>query len=177
MPDLVFGIVDVQYANERLPAAPPRAPKVRRDGQPYKARPRVREGAGVQSGEQSTGDVATWLENKYHVFEVFYELHKDEIHELIASGYEEELNALLSGRATANVNYVPMQQSMDEIYRMFQIFIDTKEMDALGIPGVPTEASLLGVNHALKIKRGPVRPSFKDTGLYRNAFHPEMRQD
>jgi hypothetical protein len=46
-----------------------------------------------------------------------------------------------------------------------------KEMDRLGYPGVPTKASLDGVSHRFKNKRGaPGRPSFSDTGLYEDSF-------
>jgi hypothetical protein len=54
----------------------------------------------------------------------------------------------------------------------FNKFIDSKAMDGVQ-PGVPTAAALAGVNHRLKhpyAKGNPVRPSFKDTGLFEQSM-------
>jgi len=47
-----------------------------------------------------------------------------------------------------------------------------KEVEKLGIPGVPTKAALRGVNHRLKhpYRRRGARPSFVDTSLYMSSF-------
>jgi hypothetical protein len=57
------------------------------------------------------------------------------------------------------------------MHQMFNEFIDRRGMD--GMPGVPTDAARLGINHRLKhpyAKANPERPSFKDTGTYMQSF-------
>lgn len=114
----------------------------------------------------TTGDVAEILEAKYGVMQLFWEKHGqeaiDEMHEALQGAFE---STVLGAPASP----APFAAATGKIEEMFQQFIDMKEMDGLA-PGVPTAASLAGVNHRFKRKRGPVRPSFKDTGLYESSF-------
>jgi hypothetical protein len=57
-----------------------------------------------------------------------------------------------------------------KIDALFRKFLTSKEMDGLGIPGVPTLASLEGISRRFKRGHGPARPSFIDTGLYESDF-------
>jgi hypothetical protein len=118
-------------------------------------------------GSQTTGDVAEWLEAKYHVMEIFAELHKDDIDEALADSAAGALENLLMGSPVGADAFGAGQSKIEDAFRKF---IDTKEMERLGYPGVPTKAALKGVNHRLKRKRGPSRPSFQDTGLYEANF-------
>jgi hypothetical protein len=166
---LVFGVIDVAYSHD--PANAPRVaapPKIRKDGQPYKASMRrvAREfQSPPQYGAPTTGDVATWLENKYEVMATFYEMHREEITDIIGRWYLAKHEAIAMG---APVESVDMQGFIDEIAVLFHRFIDTKEMD--GRAGIPTAASLKGINHRMKDRRTPGRPSFRDTGAYEGAF-------
>ena len=71
--------------------------------------------------------------------------------------------------------YHPIEIFYEEhanIETRFRHFLSQKEMDSLGVPGVPTKAALAGVSHRFKhpyAKRAP-RPSFIDTGLYEASF-------
>ena len=117
----------------------------------------------------TTGDVAEWLEDKYHVYQHFFEAHGVEIAEELTQSLKDFFEDQLSG---SPANAVSFTAAESEIKHLFTKFIDTKEMDRLGYPGIPTKASLAGVNHRMKhpyAKRGP-RPSFKDTGTYEAAF-------
>lgn len=115
----------------------------------------------------TTADVARWLEKKYHVIEVFSELHRDGIVEAVTESWNGALQNLLMG---APPTIDPHGAGMSDIQNQFTKFLDSQEMDGLGVPGVPTLASLMGVQTAKKKRRGAARPSFIDTGLYRSSF-------
>ena len=118
-------------------------------------------------GGQTTGDVAEILEQKYHIQEVFFELHKQYIAEALESSMANALESLLVG---APSNLSPTAEATSKIEDRFKQFLSNKELDALGYPGIPTKASLMGVNRRMKTKKGGPRPSFIDTGLYQSSF-------
>lgn len=122
---------------------------------------------GVGKTPLSTGDLAEILEAKYHVMAHFAEMHGDDIAKALEVGLEGVLtNMLLGGPAPANA----FDGGTSAIDDKFRHFLDMKEMDALGYPGIPTEASLLGVSSRFKKRRGPPRPSFVDSSQYQSAF-------
>lgn len=136
--------------------------KARKGGKPTKHRT-------PPSGGQTTGDIAEILEAKYHVMESFFELHAQEIANDLAVSMKNSLEDALSG---GPANY-QLADSEGFIKTLFTTFIDSKEMDGLGASGVPTAASLRGVNHRLQhpfAKGNPARPSFRDTGTYSAAM-------
>lgn len=122
-------------------------------------------------GKATTGDVATILEHNYNVMGVFVEeVGADAISAAFEQAAQDAIADLLSGAPAASLNLT--LAATGEIEDAFRIFIDQKEMDGV-VPGVPTAASLKGVNHRLKrpyTKSNPVRPSFRDTGLYEASF-------
>ena len=120
----------------------------------------------------TTGDVAEWLENKYHIMEVFFHEREGEIAAALLNSVEGAMEDLLSGKPIKDIlqKGLGTQAGADVIKNMFMQFIDSQAMDRLGYPGVPTAASLKGVNHRLKINKGSPRPSFRDTGLYESSF-------
>lgn len=121
-----------------------------------------------KSKASTTGDVAEILENKYHVMEHFFELHFDEIVKALEGSITGSLESLLMGGPPT---LDPNGTGTNEIMKLFQTFLESKEMDGLGYPGVPTAASIKGVSHRFKNRRGtPGRPSFVDTGLFESAF-------
>src|ERR1700739_4089494 len=113
----------------------------------------------------TTGEVAEILEAKYGVMKTFVALHEEEIFAELESSIQGSLESLLMGAPPSG----PALAGASAIEAMFQKFLDMKEMDGI-VNGVPTAASLAGVNHRLKSKRGTARPSFVDTGLYSNSF-------
>jgi hypothetical protein len=122
-------------------------------------------------GKVTTGEVATILEDKYHVIELFAEeMGADAIGEALAHSAKAAVEDLMSGAPQSSVHLT--FEATEEIATAFRVFIDQKELDGV-VPGVPTAASLKGVNHRLKrpyAKANPIRPSFKDTGVYENSF-------
>lgn len=119
-----------------------------------------------KSNVSMTGDVAEILEEKYGVMQFFFDRYEKEIMASLEEGLQGAFESMLMG---APVNEQPFAAGCSEVEDMFKRFLEAKEMDGQA-NGVPTKASLMGVSHRFKSKRGPVRPSFIDTGLYENSF-------
>jgi hypothetical protein len=137
---------------------------------PYQAAPTKR---GKKSAATvTTGDVAEILESEYHVMQHFFELHQADIAKSLEESMEGALETLLMGGKVSTDLSTVMASASSEIDDMFKNMISNKELDGLGYPGIPTQASLMGVDHRKKnpYKRRPPRPSFKDTGLYLASF-------
>ena len=123
----------------------------------------------------TTGMVAEILEDKYHVMEVFFEARTGDIAAALERSIQGALDALAMDAPVEGID--PFGGASGEIEMAFRQFLDSKEIESLGIPGVPTQAALDGVSQRFKnprykktksgkkIKRAP-RPSFIDTGLY-----------
>lgn len=129
-------------------------------------------------GGKTTGDVAEILEAKYHVQEIFYEEHAQQIADALAESYEGALESIVMGARQKPSNFFTAGTS--KIEADFKGWLSTGKMEALGYPGVPTKAALKGVNHRLKhpyAKGNPRRPSFIDTGLYAASFRAEVDLD
>jgi hypothetical protein len=123
------------------------------------------------AGGETTYEVANHLEKKYHVMELFVE---DVGVDHIARAFEESAKVViedtLSGAPPRDLSLT--YEAEQDLEVAFRKFIDQKQLDFVE-PGVPTEASLKGVNHRLKhpyAKGNPTRPSFRDTGLYQTSF-------
>ena len=145
MPILHLGVIDVPYVQ-----APPKPGRGRR--------------RKVTAGTVTTGDVATWLENKYHVMEIYVETHlDDQIVPAIEDSLQGALENVLMG---APLTVDPFGAAAAAVEDGFKKFLSASEIETLGYPGIPTQAALKGVNPRLKLKRGPRRPSFIATGLY-----------
>lgn len=118
-------------------------------------------------GDKSTGEVAEILESKYAVMQTFVDtLGVDVISNALARSAQLALEAVMMGSNSAAFNLTA--DGEQEIEAAFHAFIDQQDMD-FRVKGVPTKASLKGVNHRLKhpySKKNPARASFRDTGLY-----------
>ena len=119
-------------------------------------------------GGKSTGDVAEILEDKYGIFQHFWQAHGTAVMESIAEVQSAALEAMVASDDPAaaqeelRIGYLGVEQ---EVKVLFDKFITMKEMDGMA-EGVPTQASLEGVSHRFKNKKGaPGRASFYDTGL------------
>ena len=121
-------------------------------------------------GGKTTGDVAEILEDKYHIFEHFWQMHQAAIVQDMSAAVVGAFESVVSGAPPPND---PHAAAMTQIEKTFNVFLDQREMDTLGYPGIPTAASLAGVNHRLKHpyrKRNRARPSFVDTGLLESSM-------
>lgn len=140
---LHLGVIDVPYSSLNLP--------------------------GVGKGGETTGDVAEILEAKYNVIETFWELHAQEGADALAEGMRGTLESLLMGAPPTQNPFGSGESAIDD---MFRKCLDSKELEAIGIPGVATQAAKDGVNHRMKHSHAnrPARPSFIDTGLLQSSF-------
>ena len=92
------------------------------------------------------------------VLAVFAEIEADNIKIHLETYIEGEMeNMLKFGVAPKQIHFI------DKITKDFQDFIDLEKLAGV-VPGVPTGAALKGTNRRLKLKHGPRRPSFQDTG-------------
>lgn len=155
---LHLGVIDVPYIAGTVA---PRRTVVRRN----RKTGQETSFTAAPSGHQTTGDVASILEDKYEVMGTFAEEIGPHIADAIANSMAGAIENLMMG---APSDGDPFGTATGEIEQAFKLFLDQKEMD--GRDGVPTQASLDGVNHRLKIKKGDPRPSFIDTGLYQSSF-------
>jgi len=114
----------------------------------------------------TTGDLADILEAKYGLYSVFVDANLEKIGEQCADSLQDAIDNMLAG-APAPEN--PFAAAEQDVAKDFVIFLDTSEIEKIGVRGTPTEAALKGVNHRLKLKKGGRRPSFIDTGTLRAA--------
>lgn len=162
MTTLHLGVLDIPHMAENKP---------RKIGKPKKG---VRKGnrsrkTGPAGTQNTTGDVAERLEDKYHVMQVFFNQREADVAKTLETSIGGALENLMGG---APVSTEPFAEGMGEIETIFKNMLDIKAFDGL-IPGAPTAASLKGINHRLKhpySKSNPVRPSFIDTGEYQATF-------
>lgn len=168
MPTLSLGVIDVPYANpDTSPARSARQIK-------HSKRNDARAAFGAAEVHGTTGEVAQLLEDRYHVMEIFAEEHLPDIATIIEVQYGSMLEDVLSGMTPQSNSSIA---AMGQITDLFHKFIDSREMDGIQ-PGVPTAASLKGINHRLLhpyAKGNPQRPSFKDTGTYEDHFWAEIQ--
>lgn len=125
------------------------------------------------SQHKTTGDVATILEEKYHIMEIFFELHENQVVGMLEQSMEDALMSIHSG----GPGYLdPNLAGTSELETEFKNFLSNRGMDQTATPGVPTKAALRGVSHRFlhPYAKRPSRPSFIDTGLYQANFHAWM---
>jgi len=118
-------------------------------------------------GTQTTGDVAEILEDKYHVMQVFYEQHKEDMAADLESSLAGQLENMMAGAPPPNKPFGSAESAIEDRFRRF---LGEGEIETLGYPGIPTKAALAGVNHRLETNKGSPRRSFIDTGLYESSF-------
>jgi hypothetical protein len=153
---LVFGVYDISYQrteNNKVPI-----PKKGRKNKPVK----------IATGQQTTGDVAGWLEDKYHVMEGFYDLHQREIAGMLENSLAGAIESMMQGAPASNNAFGDATNSIEQLFK-FQ-YLDKEEITQTGADGVPTQAALDGVSKRFKLNKGPRRPSFIDTGDYQKSM-------
>lgn len=151
---LHFGVIDIPYAE------PPEVTK--------KLKKRKAKQSGVRI---TTGEVADILEAKYEVMGHF----ADQFQTVIAMHLEQSISGAIENMMLgAPPIEDPFQEATNEIEIDFTKFIDTAEIEKLGLPGIPTQAAIDGVQTRLKDKKGARRVSFRDTGMYVGNFKAWM---
>jgi hypothetical protein len=155
---LVFGVQDVPYSpHGGLSPTQRRTLRWRLGKRPWQS----------LASQTTTGEVAEILERRYGVFGFYWQQHQGEIlNELQNVLLGKVQNALMGQAPSSAMLFSP--GDLSAIETGFRQMIDARELDGK-VPGVPTQASLRGVNHRLArpyAKSNPVRPSFFDTSLY-----------
>jgi len=115
----------------------------------------------------TTGDVAGFLEAKYHLMEKFYNVYESDVMDFIGSSLKNSMEALLMGHSVE-----PWGEATQAIDAKFRDFISSRKAETVGIPGTPTKAAQWAINHRLArpYAKNPRRPTFRDTGLYMASF-------
>lgn len=121
---------------------------------------------GGGKAELTTGGLAEILESKYGLYSVFLDANLEKIADQLADSLGDSIDNVLAG---APVPENPFAAAEQDVAADFVTFLDTSEIEKIGVRGTPTEAALKGVNHRLKINKGARRPSFIDTGTLRAA--------
>ena len=172
MATLHLGVVELPYASPPQDVNAPRAaraPKPTKSGQPRKVRAKKHgpwlPGSKTHTGEETTGDVATWLENKYKPMEAYLATHGQEVADHLAQSMIGAMETQAMGGPVGD-SYA---EGADKIAQGYRDFLASGEIETLGIPGLPTDAAQRGVNHRFKLKKGHARPSLIDTGLYQSS--------
>jgi hypothetical protein len=114
----------------------------------------------------TTGNVATILEEKYGLFSKFADSQIDKIADNLSESIAGALESLMQGYVQPN----PFAAATSQIDQDFRHFLDIEEMAKLGVPGVPTKAALMGKSIRFKRKKGPRRPSFIDSGVLQTSL-------
>lgn len=118
-----------------------------------------------ENPEKTTYEVARDLEARYRLFTHFFHMHQDEIVAEIGSELAYSLINQIEQGVESNIDL-----NLDGTKLLFNQFLENQELDGK-VDGVPTKASLKGVNSRLKKQEGPPRPSFIDGGLLQTSFH------
>lgn len=156
---LHLGVIDLPYTSY---TGGKKAADPKRRG---KGAPPVR---GTRSRSVTTTQVAGWLEDRYHIMEVFYEADGG-VQALLTESVNSAIENILMGAPGAAD---PFLEGTSEIQARFKAFLSNRVMEGMGIPGVPTQAAIDGIRSRRKkaSAKGARRPSFIDTGLYQSSF-------
>lgn len=116
-------------------------------------------------GATTTGEVAEFLEKRYHVMETFYELYQEKIGQMLADSMSERIESLMQGNPNADSDLL----AVGEVEKMFRKYLDLDEWQS--ITGQTILAAKLGISHRKKKKKriGP-REAFVDSGTYQTSF-------
>lgn len=164
MPTLSLGVQDVPYQGPPIPGERPRRP-----GRVALAKP------PASPRTTTTYDVARYLENRYSLFSLFSVFRGKDFTDALEEAVAGKLETLLMG-GPASSDALLGEGELAAIESAFRGFLDNREMDGRA-PGVPTAASLRGVNHRLMrpyAKSNPARPSFIDMGILQAHFRAWM---
>lgn len=123
-----------------------------------------------KDGTTTTGDVAEYLEDDYHIMRTFLELNEGFISETLVDQVAGAIESIAQGNRMSSLNLNP---AMGKIEERFRDFLDSGEMQRTLPATQPIKAADAGVNHRKKkphAKANKPRQAFIDTGLYQASF-------
>lgn len=115
----------------------------------------------------TTGQVANYLEDDYHIMRTFVELHESDIGGFLVDALAGELESRTQKKPTD----LDLVGPMGKIESEFRDYLDKGEWRATS--GVTIQAAEQGISHRRKhshAKANPKRTEFVDTGLYQASF-------
>jgi hypothetical protein len=120
----------------------------------------------------TTGAVAQILEDRYHVFEIFWESRKGKIAEWIAEGIATEIEDVLSGKRP---NRDPFMDAMQQIETEFRAFLDADEISKIMPITMQITAAQMGHSKRFKDRyntegKRDARPALIDSGLFQASM-------
>lgn len=115
----------------------------------------------------TTGDVAEILERRYGIMRAFYENQEVRIGVALANSVAAAIEDIVAGAPPARD---PFAEGASKIETLMKQFISTGAVEHVGLPNVPTQASLM--RRAGRAKRYGTRglTSFIDSGLYESSM-------
>lgn len=114
----------------------------------------------------TTGDVAEYLENDYHVMRTYLELHEKDIGDELVQALAGEIESLAQGKP----GRVDLSGPMAKIESEFRDYLDKGEWRQTS--GQVIQAADAGVSRRRKhpYAKRKQRTAFVDTGLYQASF-------
>jgi hypothetical protein len=132
-------------------------------------------------GATTTGDVAGYLEDEYHVMRTFLEMYEDKIGEFLADAMVGEIESLAQGKPVTifgkdvdthlGDRVISGQSVNGKIEEAFRNYLDAREWKQ--VSGQTIEAAEQGVSLRKKQttpKKPKARAEFFSTGLYSASF-------
>lgn len=120
------------------------------------------------NGSTTTGDVAGYLEDRYHVMRIFLELNEGFIHERIVNNVAGAIESIAQGNRVPKLDLRP---AMDEIQERFRDALDSGELHQVLPKSQQVSDETLKTSARKKaIKQDESRQAFIDSGLYQASF-------
>lgn len=118
----------------------------------------------ADEGSKTVGDVAEIIEDKFHVMQIFADMHEQDMADELSISYANAMDSIFSGR--------PMPKDFAasataKIGDMFETYINTQEH---GIDLKKLRKPLAGSRKKRQYRKAKAATAFLDTGLYRGAF-------
>jgi hypothetical protein len=121
------------------------------------------------NGGTTTGDVAGYLEDRYHIMRTFLELKEDEIQAILLEQYAGAIESIAQGKRMSKLDLEP---AMGKVEAMFRDFLDSGEMNRLVGSYAVSDATLKtsARRKSGKLPEGQQRQAFIDSGLFQASF-------
>lgn len=154
---ITLGVLDVPY-NERS--------SFQRVGRRKRDIPKK-----LRSTSMTTGRLADILEARYGITQFFLDAHGEEVIGNILEAHAENLARPKTGVGSRTDH---LKKALADGEARFRKMLMDREMDG-AVEGVPTAAAEIGRRTGRS--RRPGRPSFVDTGLYRDSFRMDAEEE
>jgi len=119
-------------------------------------------------GTTTTGDVAGFLEDRYHVMRKFAEMNEDFIADTIADHFAGLIESVAQGKRVSAIDMTP---AMSKIEERFRDALDSGEIhQSLPQEQQVSAATLKTSSRKKVIKPDESRQAFIDSGMYQASF-------